>query len=265
MDQKRVADFYDVTGDTYDRSLYFVACDPLYEVEIRRMTAGRRLRRILDLGCGTGKQTVLLSPLADEVWAFDISAASLAQAQARCQRAGQGNVRFFQESIEALPVEAGSVDAIFSYGDVISHLNDSYPKVFRECGRVLAPGGTLGFEVDGKWEFDMLLHHPDERRRAREARGTGHTRIWHEMRYKTFTQPEIRALLESAGLRHCRTRGVNVFHCLLPEPILMGLPQEVGPAWRAVSGVLRGVDRVAGLLPGLAQLASTRLVAAVKA
>jgi ubiquinone/menaquinone biosynthesis C-methylase UbiE len=264
MDQKRVADFYDVTGDTYDRSLYFLACDPLYEAEIRRMTAGRRLRRILDLGCGTGKQTVLLAPLADEVWAFDISAASLAQAEARCKRAGHGNVRFFRESIEALPVEAGSVDAIFSYGDVISHLHDSYPAVFRECGRVLAPGGTMGFEIDGKWEFDMLLHHPEERQRAREARGVGHKRVWHEIPCKTFTQPELRAVLEGAGLRLRRTRGVNVFHCLLPEPILMGLPQAVGPAWRAVSGMLRGLDAVAGLVPVFARLASTRLVTAFK-
>jgi len=264
MDERRVADFYDVTGDTYDRSLYFLACDPLYEAEIRRLIAGRRLRRILDLGCGTGKQTVLLAPLAEEVWAIDLSAASLDQARARCRAAGHHNVRFFQQSIEELPAEAGSVDAVFSYGDVISHLHDSYGRVFRECGRVLATGGAMGFEIDGKWELDMLLHNPEERARAREAKGIGHLRVWREIPCKTFTQPELRTVLEGAGLRLARSRGVNIFHCLLPESVLMGLPQAVGAGWLGLSRFLRAVDAAAGLVPPFDRLASTRLVVAAK-
>jgi SAM-dependent methyltransferase len=264
MDEKRVADFYDSTGDTYDRALYFLVCDPLYEAEIRRLIAGRRLRRILDLGCGTGKQTALLAPFAEEVWGIDISAASLAQARARCARAGHRNVRFFQQSIAALPAETGSVDAIFSYGDVISHIHDGYRAVFQECARVLVPGGAMGFEIDGKWEFDMLLHNPEERRRACAARGVGHLRVWRDIPCKTFTQPELRRVLEEAGLRLIRTRGVNIFHCLLPETVLMGQPGAVGARWRGISGILQAVDAVAGLLSPFARLASTRLVIAGK-
>lgn len=264
MDEKRVADFYDTTGDTYDRSLYFQACDPLYEAEIARLLAGRRVRRVLDLGCGTGKQTVLLAPRVEEVWAIDISAASLAQAEARCRKAGCTNVRFFRQSIETLPAETASVDAIFSYGDVISHLHDTYPAVFRESARVLVPGGVMGFEIDGKWEFDMLLHHPAERTRARAARGIGHLRTWREIPCKTFTQPELRRVLAEAGLALARTRGVNILHCLLPEGVLMGLPQSVGAGWRGLSWLLRAVDRGAGLVPLAARVASTRLVVAVR-
>src|SRR5574337_1317122 len=97
MDEGRVADFYDAVGSSYDESLYFLACDPIYEAEIARFTAGRRFRRVLDLGCGTGKQTVLLAPHAEEVWAIDLSAVSLRQAEARCARAGFRNVRFIQQ------------------------------------------------------------------------------------------------------------------------------------------------------------------------
>jgi ubiquinone/menaquinone biosynthesis C-methylase UbiE len=264
MDEKQVADFYDTTGDSYDRALYFLACDPLYAAEIRRLVAGRRLRRILDLGCGTGKQTVLLAPMAEEVWAIDISQASLAKAQARCERAGQRNVRFCQQSIASLPAETGTVDAIFSYGDVISHIHDGYRAVFRECARVLVPGGAMGFEIDGKWEFDMLLHNAEERRRARAARGVGHLRIWRDIPCKTFTQPELRRVLREAGLHLIRTRGVNIFHCLLPESVLMGLPAAVGAGWRGLSSLLQGVDAVAGLASPFARLASTRLVIARK-
>jgi ubiquinone/menaquinone biosynthesis C-methylase UbiE len=264
MDEQRVAEFYDVVGSSYDRSLYFLACDPLYEAEIGRITRGRRFRRLLDLGCGTGKQTVLLAPHAEEVWAIDLSAASLRRAEARCRRAGVGNVRFLQQSIVKLPAEDESVDAIFSYGDVISHVHDSYREVFAESARVLAPGGVMAFEVDGKWELDMILHHPAERARARASHGVGHLRVWRDIPCKTFTGPELAAILRGVGLRPMRVRGVNILHCLLPERILFGLPQEVGAGWRLASSLLRRVDAVLGGVPGVSRLASTRLVAATK-
>ncbi len=264
MDEQRVAGFYDAVGDTYDRALYFLACDPLYELEIAHLLTGWRPRRVLDLGCGTGKQLLLLAPRAEEVWGLDISAESLRQAEGRCARAGLANVRFLRQSIEHLPAEDGSVDAIFSYGDVISHLHDSYRQVFRECGRVLRPGGILSFEADGKWELDMLLHNPEERARARATRGTGHLRIWRDIPCKTFTHGELCLALREAGLEVVHVRGVNILHCLLPERILMGLPQAAGPAWRAASAALQWIDKAVGCLPWLYRIASTRLVAARK-
>jgi ubiquinone/menaquinone biosynthesis C-methylase UbiE len=264
MDERHVAEFYDAVGSSYDGSPYFLACDPIYQAEIARLVAGRRLRRVLDLGCGTGKQTVLLAPHAEEVWAIDLSAESLRQAEARCARAGFRNARFLQQSIVALPAEDGSVDAIVSYGDVISHVHDAYREVFRESARVLAPGGLMAFEVDGKWELDMLLHNPVERTRARAARGVGHLRVWRDISCKTFTGPELAGILREVGLRVVRIRGVNIFHCLLPEAILFGLPQEMGAGWRLASAALQRVDAAVGALPGLGRLASTRLVVAVK-
>jgi ubiquinone/menaquinone biosynthesis C-methylase UbiE len=264
MDEQRVAQFYDEVGSSYDRTLYFLACDPLYEAEIARLSAGRRFRRVLDLGCGTGKQTALLAPRAEEVWAIDLSAESLRQAEARCARAGFYNVKFLQQSIVALPAEDGSVDAIFSYGDVISHVHDAYRQVFAESARVLARGGVMAFEVDGKWELDMLLHHSEERARAWAARGVGHLRIWRDIPCKTFTGPELAGILREVGLRVIRTRGVNIFHCLLPESILFGLPHAVRAGWRLVSAVMQRVDAAVGTVPGFPRLASTWLVAAVK-
>lgn len=264
MDERRVAQFYDEVGSSYDRTLYFLACDPLYEAEVARCSNGRRFRRVLDLGCGTGKQTVLLAPRAEEVWAIDLSAESLHQAEARCGQAGFRNVKFLQQSISALPADDGSVDAIFSYGDVISHVHDAYRQVFAESARVLTRGGLMAFEVDGKWELDMMLHNPEERARARAARRVGHLRIWRDIPCKTFTDAELTGILRDVGLRLVRVRGVNIFHCLLPEAILFGLPQEVGPAWRLASTALQRLDRAAGALPGFPRLASTRLVTAVK-
>jgi len=264
MDEQRVATFYDAVGNTYDQAFYFLACEAPYREEIERLSAGRRFGRLVDLGCGTGKQTVVLAPLADEVVAVDISAASLEQARARCHHAGVRNVRFLEESIVSLSLAAESVDGIFSYGDVISHVHDAYRQVFRECARILRPGGFLAFEIDGKWELDMLLHSPEERTRARAARGVGHLRVWHGIPCKTFTDRELRADLAAAGLRTTSVRGVNILHCLLPESVLMGLPREVGSGWRAISSFLQRVDGMVARLPWFYRLASTRLVVAVK-
>jgi ubiquinone/menaquinone biosynthesis C-methylase UbiE len=264
MDQRHVAGFYDVVGNSYDQSLYFLACESPYQAEIAHLTAGRRFRRMVDLGCGTGKQTAVLAPVADEMLAVDISAESLRHAEARCRRAGLTNVRFLEESIVSLPIESDSVDGIFSYGDVISHVYDAYSQVFRECARILRPGGFLAFEIDGKWELDMLLHDAEERARARAAVGVGHLRIWHDIPCKTFTDRELRESLGAAGLRVASVRGVNIFHCAMPERILMGLPKDVGGEWRAVSAALQGLDRLVGRIPWFTRLASTRLVVARK-
>lgn len=264
MDEGKVATFYDAVGNTYDQSLYFLACETPYRVEIQRLSDGRRFRRLVDLGCGTGKQTVMLAPLTEEVVAVDISPSSLQQAQARCIQAGIRNARFLQESIVALSLEPGSVDGIFSYGDVISHVHDAYGQVFRESARILRPGGFLAFEIDGKWELDMLLHNPEERARARAAHGVGHLRIWREIPCKTFTDRELRDELAAAGLRTVSVRGVNMLHCLLPESVLMGLPREVSAGWRAISTFLQCMDAAVGRLPWFYRLASTRLVVAGK-
>lgn len=264
MDENRVASFYDVVGHTYDQTPYFLACEAPYREEIRRLSAGRRFHRLVDLGCGTGKQSVMLAPLADEVVAVDISASSLKQAEARCAESGFRNVRFLQESIVSLPLETGSVDGIFSYGDVISHVHDAYGQVFRESARILSPGGFLAFEIDGKWELDMLLHNPEERARARAARGVGHLRVWRDIPCKTFTDQELRRELSAAGLRVAGVRGVNIFHCILPESVLMGLPGDVGAFWRTASTFLQAVDNRVARLSWCYRLASTRLVVARK-
>jgi hypothetical protein len=136
--------------------------------------------------------------------------------------------------------------------------------VFAEGARVLGREGVMAFEVDGKWELDMLLHNPEERSQARAARGMGHLRNWRDIPCKTFTGPELDGILREVGLRVLRTRGVNIFHCVLPEAILFGLPHAVGTGWRLASAVLQRVDAVVGTLPGFHRLASTRLVAAIK-
>jgi ubiquinone/menaquinone biosynthesis C-methylase UbiE len=106
-------------------------------------TSYPRGSRVLEAGCGTGAQTVILagrSPDA-EFSSMDVSELSLADAQRRVRRAGYQNVRFLQADIFRLPFEPSSFDHVFVCF-VLEHLTDP-PSALKALMTVLKPGGSL--------------------------------------------------------------------------------------------------------------------------
>lgn len=104
-------------------------------------------RRILDVGCGTGK---FASGLADdhptcEVVAIDPSASSIEIA--RANRSAKDNLRFVQTSVEAYVAgsEQHSFDLVIA--NMLLQNVSSLPAVLDACTRALAPGGALVFAV----------------------------------------------------------------------------------------------------------------------
>jgi len=98
---------------------------------------------VLEAGCGVGAQTVILarnSPQARFV-SIDVSAESLAHAEARVRRAGIDTVVFHEADIFDLPFPRQSFDHVFACF-VLEHLADPGRALsrLRSC---LKPGGTL--------------------------------------------------------------------------------------------------------------------------
>lgn len=97
--------------------------------------------RVLDAGCGTGRA---LPPLraavgpSGVVLGADLTAAMLEEA-ARAGRGREG--RLLRADVAALPLRAGSLDAVFAAG-LIAHLPRPEDNV-RELARVVRPGGRL--------------------------------------------------------------------------------------------------------------------------
>jgi ubiquinone/menaquinone biosynthesis C-methylase UbiE len=91
-------------------------------------------RRVLDVGCGTGRFAAALSQRA-RVWAVDPSPGMLEAARARAPE-----VRFKEASADALPFK----DAWFERATMwlVVHLVDR-PRAYPEIRRVLAPGGRI--------------------------------------------------------------------------------------------------------------------------
>ncbi len=105
--------------------------------------------RVLEVGCGTGAQTVSLarnSPGA-EIVAFDHALASLARAIERVAAAGLSNVELLHADLNALPLDAESFDHVFICF-VLEHLSNPIAALVL-VKRLLKPGGTVTvFEGD---------------------------------------------------------------------------------------------------------------------
>jgi ubiquinone/menaquinone biosynthesis C-methylase UbiE len=94
---------------------------------------------VLELGCGTGKNTVVLAERAKRVVAMDFSAEMLARARTRVSTA---NVEFVRhDARETWPIPAASVDAVIG-NLVLEHVED-LACIYEEAARALRPGGHL--------------------------------------------------------------------------------------------------------------------------
>jgi ubiquinone/menaquinone biosynthesis C-methylase UbiE len=114
---------------------------------------------VLELGCGTGKNTVWLAEHARSVVALDFSGGMLARANERIGAAP--HVRFVEQDLRTrwtIPDE--SVDAVIG-NLVLEHVAELAP-VYAEAARVLRRGGRL-------WLCEL---HPERQRRGGQAHFT---------------------------------------------------------------------------------------------
>ena len=134
-----VADAYDRWSASYD-----LDANPTRDLDasvLRQVPLELAEKRVLELGCGTGKNTEWLAAKARSVTALDFSHGMLARAR---ERLTSSNVRFAWHDIrEPLPVEDGSVDVVVG-NLVLEHVDDLAP-VFAEAARVLTSGGQFFF------------------------------------------------------------------------------------------------------------------------
>lgn len=102
---------------------------------VRGTAAGRR-PRVLEVGCGTGALLVELAQLPCTVLGVDRSSPMLAAARRR----SAGRVALLQGRAEALPLPAGSVDAVvLTFPTEYAYAAATW----QEFARVLIPGGQV--------------------------------------------------------------------------------------------------------------------------
>ena len=149
-----------------------------------------RPARILDVGCGTGANLLLLSKYGDAE-GVDISDDALAF----CRKRGLQKVK--KGAAEELPYSDSEFDLITAL-DVVEHLDDDLAGL-KEMRRVLRPGGRVFLFVP---TFMFLWGIQDDVSN-------------HRRRYRL---PELRRVLERAGFEIERTTYANITFFL---PILL--------------------------------------------
>jgi SAM-dependent methyltransferase len=100
--------------------------------------------RIVDFGCGSGANSVLLANRGAHVWGIDISEDLLRLAQRRLDASGRrGGATFIAGSAHDMPFPDASIDVVFGIA-ILHHLD--LDLVSREVRRVLKPGGRAIFQ-----------------------------------------------------------------------------------------------------------------------
>jgi ArsR family transcriptional regulator len=134
-----------------------------------------------DLGCGTGQVSAAVAPFVSRVIAVDTSTAMLQAAKKRLH--GIGNVELRRGELEALPIDAATLDAA-TLMLVLHHVPEP-ERAIGEVTRVLKPGGRV-------LVVDMLSHDRESYRQQ-----MGH--VW-----LGFGEAQVEALLTGGGFADVR-------------------------------------------------------------
>jgi ArsR family transcriptional regulator len=163
---------------------------------------------VADLGCGTGQVAEALAPFVGQVIGVDASPTMLKAAGKRL--AGYDHVELRAGTLEALPIEGGTLDAAVMI--LVLHHVAVPGAAVAEAARTLKPGGRLVI-------VDMLPHDRDEYRAQ-----MGH--LW-----LGFAEADVERTLRDAGFDSVR---------MMPLP---ADPKAKGPALFAARAVKPAVTQ----------------------
>jgi 2-polyprenyl-3-methyl-5-hydroxy-6-metoxy-1,4-benzoquinol methylase len=163
-------------------------------------------KRVLDVGCGVGRETVELARRGARVVAIDLSPALVARARDRATEAGVADrVEFRVGLAEETATDGGRFDVVLGNG-VLHHIDIPAFKTFLPA--LLQPGGVAQFA-------EPLIHNPLLRVYRRL------TRQLHSPTERPLSQDDVLAF--ARGFRTVRLEYVNfVGLVLLPAPYVVG-------------------------------------------
>ncbi|MFQ5847995.1 MAG: class I SAM-dependent methyltransferase [Candidatus Methylomirabilales bacterium] len=252
---KLVQKAYDLMAEEYDIlddriNPFYVNGYKVLDYFVQRLIPRWHGQIVLDVGCGSGLQTVQFAPRAKHVVAIDISGALMRKVQEKLRPRGLTNVTLLQGNATQIPLQNCSVDFVSAYGDVIGHIPD-YERAIAEMARVCRRGGTVTIEYDNKWHLG-LLYHPGDLWHACTTRRRGNLRQWtyeyltHDstvnLTYKTFTFPEMHSLLHRYGLDVTERAGMHILSSLIPEH-LQDPPKERLPLKAHYARILQAIGQ----------------------
>ncbi|MFS1663248.1 class I SAM-dependent DNA methyltransferase [Streptococcus sp. zg-JUN1979] len=215
------ASFAAVYDAIMDHALY----DEWTAFSLRHFPKGKK--RLLELACGTGIQSVRFAQAGYDVTGLDLSADMLAIAKARAQKAGQP-ISFVEGNMLHL-ADIGEYELVTCYSDSLCYMEDEVAvgDVFSQVYSVLKEDGVFIFDVHSTYQTDevfpgyayhenaedfamvwdsyqdeaphSVVHELTFFLKEEDGRFSRHDEIHEERTYELLTYD---VLLEQAGFRH---------------------------------------------------------------
>ena len=181
MDRRQIRQGYDAVADAYaDHFAGELAHKPFDRMWLDRFAALTAGAPVCDLGCGPGQVAAYLRARGADVFGADLSEKMVEQA-----RRLYPEIQFRLEDMLALSLPDDALGGITLFYAIVNLAPDQVDRAFRECRRVLRPGGYLL----------LAFHVGDEVRHVDELLGRPVSMDF------TFFQPDdVVARLEAAGL-----------------------------------------------------------------
>jgi len=152
-----------------------------------------KLRTVLDIGCGDGRNLLPLAAAGLGCVGLDLSGTALHRAYERLRESGQAAI-LLEGDASVLPLPTGTIEAVTCF-DVFGQLPDP-ARVVAEFHRVLVPGGLLALNAftPGDSEFGV-----GQQISVRQF-------LYKNTLFRFFEEAELRDLLESFEFEILRFR-----------------------------------------------------------
>ena len=206
----------------------------------------RGVRRVLDVACGNGLQSIALTELGYQVTAIDISCGMIAEAKRNAERRGVAVDWVVGDWHDLSRVFAEPFDAAVCWGNSLSHVSgpDDLAAVLGEMASVTAPTGTCLVELR---DWDRIIEQRPKGQ-IRQAKEMPEGRlisfdIWHypspevmimevfvlrergghwdvrrrEVVHRTISRAEFEGAATKAGFSKVERRGLGAFNVWVLE------------------------------------------------
>ena len=173
--QKEIESYWESRADVYSQSIKEELNS--FKREVWQDLISKHVRekgevKALDVGCGPGFFTILMSELDYEVTAVDCTLDMLAEARENTEAAGY-SAEFLKGDVHSLPFADNSFDLIVCRNLVWNLVEPK--RAYREWYRILKPGGSL-VVFDANWYLrlqDISLEE-ENKKAARQAQQLGY-------------------------------------------------------------------------------------------
>ena len=212
QDTINIPNYYDALASDYDTRFSNPQLDYMRTVENSVLQENLADFRglILDVGCGTGEQTLALAKDGFSVIGLDISAEMIRVAKKKSEEAGL-SIPFIIASADALPFKENCISMLTSMFGAYSHI-PAFDCAFSEMHRVLADEGRALFTIVNRWNLNWWLMHTfignrDWVRHALKNKDFVSDGLWTYY----FSRRELVKKMRGAGFQRARVGSIMIF------------------------------------------------------